>query len=157
MNPELDLTLDRIIRAPRSVVWTAWTDPAQLEQWWTPAPTVTRVETLEVRPGGGFVTRMSDDGQEFVPHMDAIFLAAEEGSRIVFTNAVDSTWRPALPATVPMTAEITLAEHADGTEYSVVVRHRSPSDRDRHEELGFHDGWGSVTAALATLVESRTS
>ncbi len=155
MNPELDLTLDRIIRAPRSVVWTAWTDPAQLEQWWTPAPTVTRVETLEVRPGGGFVTRMSDDGQEFVPHMDAIFLAAEEGSRIVFTNAVDSTWRPALPAPVPMTAEITLRDHPDGTAYGVVVRHGTPADRAKHHELGFFDGWGSVTAALAQLAEGQ--
>ena len=30
MNPDLDLHLDRIIRAPRSAVWEAWTDPASL-------------------------------------------------------------------------------------------------------------------------------
>jgi uncharacterized protein YndB with AHSA1/START domain len=34
------------------------------------------------------------------------------------------------------------------------VRHGDPSDRDRHEEMGFFDGWGSVTEALAALVES---
>ena len=54
-----------------------------------------------------------------------------------------------------MTAEITFAEHTDGTEYSVVVRHGHPSDRDRHHELGFYDGWVSVTEALAELVESE--
>jgi len=36
----------------------------------------------------------------------------------------------------------------------VIVRHADPASRDRHEELGFFDGWGSVTAALAELVES---
>ena len=157
IDPELDLTLHRVIGAPRQRIWEAWTQPEKFAKWWTPAPTVTRVDRLEPEPGGGLVTRMSDDGTTFVPHMDAVFLVVDLHERLVFTNAVDSSWRPAEPAPVPMTAEITLAEHADGTEYSVVVRHRSPSDRDRHEELGFYDGWRSVTAALATLVESRTS
>ena len=33
MNPDLDLTLQRVIRAPRTTVWHAWTDPAQLARW----------------------------------------------------------------------------------------------------------------------------
>ena len=39
MNPELDLGIDRVIRAPRKHVWDARTDPAHLAQWWVPAPT----------------------------------------------------------------------------------------------------------------------
>lgn len=50
-----------------------------------------------------------------------------------------------------MTAEIVLGRHPDGTDYRVVVRHGEPAVRDLHEELGFFDGWGSVTAALAAL------
>jgi len=155
IDPRLDLTLDRVIRAPRSVVWRAWTDPSRLQQWWVPAPTVARIDQLEVQPGGAFVTSMSDDGQEFVAHTDAIFLVVEAQERLVFTNAIDSGWRPAAPAPVPMTAEITFADHADGTDYRVVVRHGDPADRDRHEELGFFDGWGSVTAALAAAAEEE--
>lgn len=96
---------------------------------------------------------MSDDGRDFVPHSDALFLVVEEEERLVFTNAVDSAWRPASPDPVPMTAEITFGEHPDGTDYRVVVRHGDPAHRARHEQLGFFDGWGSVTAALAALVE----
>lgn len=116
---------------------------------------ITRVDRLDVRPGGGFVTRMSEDGVEFVPHTDSVFLVVEEGRRLVFTHAVTSAWRPASPEPVAMTAEVILSEHADGSDYQVIVRHADLATRAHHEELGFFDGWGSVTAALAELVESQ--
>lgn len=153
LDPTLDLALQRVIRAPRSAIWEAWTDPDLLARWWIPAPTQLRVDQLDVRPGGAFVTRMSDDGDTFVPHTDGIFLVVEPEQRLVFTNAITSSWRPTVPAPVLMTAEIALVEHADGIEYTATVRHGSPEDRDLHEDLGFHDGWGSVTEALAALVE----
>lgn len=156
-DPDLDLVLRRVIHAPPRTIWRAWTDPALLARWWTPAPTLTRVDQLDVRPGGGFVTHMSEDGHEFVPHTDSVFLVVEAEHRLVFTNAIDSAWRPAFPAPVSMTAEIVLGAHPDGTDYRATVRHREPSDRRRHEELGFFDGWGSVTAALAALAEGGSA
>lgn len=154
IDPRLDLTLQRTIHAPRMAIWRAWTEPALLERWWVPAPTLARVDRLDVRPGGAFVTSMSDDGDSFVPHMDGIFLVVEPEARVVFTNAIDSAWRPATPSPVSMTAEISLVDHPDGTDYRVIVRHGDPASRDLHQELGFFDGWSSVTAALAELAES---
>jgi uncharacterized protein YndB with AHSA1/START domain len=107
----------------------------------------------ETRPGGGFVTRMSDDGVRFVPHVDACFIVVDDRERIVFTNAVDSAWRPSTPEPVPMTAEITFGDHPDGTDYRIVVRHGDPAARAHHEKLGFADGWASVTDQLAVLAE----
>ncbi|PII81707.1 polyketide cyclase [Leucobacter sp. OLJS4] len=156
LDPERDLSIERVIRAPRERVWQAWTDPLQLAQWWVPAPTVARIDRFDPRPGGAFVTSMSDDGEDFVPHTDGIFLLLEAGSRLVFTNAITSSWHPAEPAPVAMTAEILFGEHPEGTAYRAVVRHGDPVDRARHEELGFFDGWGAVTAALAELVERGT-
>lgn len=52
-----------------------------------------------------------------------------------------------------MTAVITLADHPDGTDYAAHVMHRSDADRAMHEEMGFFDGWGTVIAQLAGLVE----
>ncbi|MFI7062894.1 SRPBCC domain-containing protein [Kribbella sp. NPDC050124] len=153
MNPELDLTLERVIRAPRAVVWKAWTDPDRFAQWWVPAPAVCRVERLDVRPGGAMVTRLSEDGERFGPHLDATFLVVDQEERLVFTNAIDSSWRPAKPDPIAMTAEISLADHPDGTDYRIVVRHADPASRALHEQLGFADGWGTVTKQLAELVE----
>lgn len=155
MNPELDLVIERIIRAPRATVWSAWTDPAKFEKWWLPAPMLCRVEHLNVESGGALVTRMSEDGVEFGPHLDATFLVVDELERIVFTNAIDSSWRPANPEPIAMTAEITLADHPDGTDYRIIVRHGDPASRDLHAELGFADGWGSVTKQLAEVAESE--
>ena len=155
MNPDLDLTLERVIRAPRAAVWSAWTDPARFEKWWLPAPARCRVDRLEVRPGGALVTRYSADGEGFVPHLDATFLVVDALERIVFTNAIDSAWRPVNPDPVSMTAEIILSDHPHGTDYRIVVRHGDPAARARHEELGFLDGWGTVTKQLAGLVEGE--
>ena len=96
---------------------------------------------------------MSDDGVAFVPHMDASFLVVDEHERLVFTNAVDSRLRPANPDPIAMVAEILFDDHPAGTDYRVVVRHGDPAARARHEEMGFFDGWGSVTGQLAAFVE----
>ena len=154
LDPDLDLRIDRLIRAPRARVWSAWTDPLQLARWWLPAPMQCRVDQLDVVSGGAFVTSMSDDGTAFAPHLDACFVVVEPGERIVFTNALDSRWRPTNPDPVAMTADITLSDHPDGTEYRAVVRHADAASRERHEELGFADGWGTVTAQLAAVSEA---
>jgi uncharacterized protein YndB with AHSA1/START domain len=150
-NSELDLTISRVIKAPRSIVWSAWTDPLSFAQWWLPAPTLCRVVDMNIRAGGRFVTEMSEASGPFVPHFDACFLDVIEGEKIVFTNALTGGWRPAAHGF--MTAVITFRDHAEGTEYTSLAMHKNRADREKHEKLGFHDGWGTVVAQLAALVE----
>nr|WP_132432986.1 SRPBCC family protein [Pseudonocardia endophytica] len=152
MDTELDLEVQRVIRAPRDRVWRAWTDPARFERWWVPAPARCRVEAMELVPGGAFRTLISTDDGAFVPHMDACVLAVDDGARLLFTDALTGGWRPSSQPF--MTAEITLADHPDGTAYRAMAMHRDRTDRDTHESLGFLDGWGTVVAQLADLVES---
>ncbi|MGF6176009.1 SRPBCC family protein [Ensifer sp. 4252] len=153
-NPDLDLTISRLIKAPRSVIWNAWTDPASFEQWWVPGPARCKVVEMDLRPGGAFVTRISEGGGAFTPHLDACFLAVDALQRIIFTNSLVAGWRPA--ENPFMTAIITLKDHPEGTDYAAHVMHRSNADRNMHEEMGFHDGWGTVIEQLARLVEGRT-
>lgn len=46
------LTLRRLIRAPRTAVWAAWTDPARLPLWWGPRGFTCRTHEIDLRPGG---------------------------------------------------------------------------------------------------------
>ncbi len=151
LHPDLDLQIARVIKAPRSVIWRAWTDPASFAQWWVPAPAKCKVLEMDLRPGGAFVTHISEDGGEFMPHMSGCFLAVDELERIVFTNSLVGGWRPAEQSF--MTATITLRDHPLGTDYLAHVMHKDSADRNMHEEMGFYDGWGTVIGQLAKLVE----
>lgn len=153
-DPKLDLSISRVIRAPRAAVWSAWTEPRNLEQWWVPKPALCSVLALEVRPGGAFATEISEDGSTFVPHMNACFLDVAEGRRIVFTDALLGGWRPSDHGFI--TAVISLEDHPDGTEYLAHVMHKDGADRNRHAELGFYDGWGTVIGQLAALLERQS-
>jgi uncharacterized protein YndB with AHSA1/START domain len=152
-DPDLDLTISRIIEAPRSAVWSAWTTPSSFEKWWIPEPSRCKVAEMDLEPGGSFVTLLSENGGEFVPHVRGCFLAVDELERIVFTDSLVAGWRPA--AEPFMTAVITMRDHPSGTEYFAHVMHKSKADRTLHEELGFYDGWGTVIEQLARLVERK--
>jgi uncharacterized protein YndB with AHSA1/START domain len=151
LDPERDLEISRIIKAPRTDVWDAWTRPEQFAKWWVPAPALCRVAEMELRPGGALTTLISEDGKEFGPHLSACYLEIEAGRRIVFTNALVGGWRPAEQPFI--TAVITLDDHDLGTAYRAVVMHKDPETRNTHQELGFYDGWGTVAGQLAALVE----
>lgn len=151
INPDLDLTISRVIRAPRSAVWSAWSNPDSFAQWWIPEPALCKVVEMDLRPGGALTTLMSENGGAFTPHLNACFLDIAEGERIVFTNALVGGWRPAEQAF--MTAIITMRDHPEGTDYFAHVMHKDSADRNMHAEMGFYDGWGTVAAQLARFVE----
>jgi uncharacterized protein YndB with AHSA1/START domain len=154
-SADLDLAIRRVIKAPRRLVWGAWADPASFAEWWVPAPARCKVVAMELRPGGALITEISEVGGAFQPHMNACFLDVAEGERIVFTDTLTGGWRPAEHPF--MSAIISFADHPDGTDYRAHVMHKSRADRDRHVELGFHDGWGTVAAQLAALAEQRAA
>lgn len=152
-DPTRDLSIGRVIKAPRAAVWAAWAEPASFVEWWLPAPTRGQIVEFELRPGGALRTLMSEDGGPFVPHMDASFVEVVEGERIVFTDMLTAGWRPAPRGFI--SAIITFADHPQGTDYRAHVLHKDAADRKAHLDYGFEDGWGTVIAQLAALVEGR--
>ena len=42
----------RVLDAPRELVWTAWTKPEHLAQWWGPDGFSTTTSAYNLRPGG---------------------------------------------------------------------------------------------------------
>ena len=57
------------------------------------------------------------------------------------------------PAGANKTAIITFDDLGDGTtRYTARVQHWSAEDRDAHETMGFHAGWGQCADQLAALV-----
>jgi uncharacterized protein YndB with AHSA1/START domain len=48
---ELEIRVERVFDAPRAHVFTVWTDPALIPEWWGDG---TVVEAMDVRPGGTY-------------------------------------------------------------------------------------------------------
>ena len=154
MNPDLDLALQRVIRAPRSVVWRAWTDPSQLATVVGPrADAVVRVDRLEARPAAPSSRRSATTAMAFGPHIDASFLVVDDAERLVFTNAVDSRWRPTRRTRSRWSPRSSSATTRTAPTTGSSSATATPPPARRHEELGFFDGWGAVTGQLAALVE----
>jgi uncharacterized protein YndB with AHSA1/START domain len=49
---DLEILITREFDASREVVFKAMTDPALIPRWWGPRGYTTRVDTMDVRPGG---------------------------------------------------------------------------------------------------------
>jgi uncharacterized protein YndB with AHSA1/START domain len=147
-----ELSITRLIKAPRTKVWQAWAHPQEFEKWWIPAPYLCRVKKLDLTPGGGFETLMSENGTEFKPHVEGCFLDIVPKERIVFTTALKEGWVPAEPW-LTLTSIITMQDEGTGTRYIARALHKNPEDTRKHDEMGFDEGWGTAMDQLAKLVE----
>lgn len=162
LNPELDLWFERIVDVPPELVWRAWTTPEQITQWFTPVPWKTIACEIDLRPGGLFSTTMqSPEGQEF-PNVGC-YLEIINNERLVWTNVLKPGFRPAKQAEpnldhpcddFMMTAVISLEPCNNGTKYTALVIHADSISRVKHEQMGFHDGWGAALDQLVAMVKN---
>jgi uncharacterized protein YndB with AHSA1/START domain len=145
-----ELVLTRVIDAPREKLFRAWTDAELLKQWFAPLPYTTPVAELDVRPGGAnLVVMRSPDGKD-LPNR-GVYLEVVENERLVFTDAYTQAWEPSQKPF--MTVILTFEDEGGGkTRYTARVRHWTVADREAHEKMGFHGGWGLCTDQLAALV-----
>ncbi|WP_349367145.1 MAG: SRPBCC family protein [Nitratireductor rhodophyticola] len=146
---ENELVLARIIDAPREKIFRAWTDPEILKQWFVPKPwTISKVE-MDVCPGGSSLIVMRDpDGNEY-PN-PGIFLEVVENEKIVTTDAFTGAWTPSQKPF--MTMILTLEDAGEGrTRYIARALHWNAEDREAHEKMGFHEGWGQCADQLEEI------
>jgi uncharacterized protein YndB with AHSA1/START domain len=150
--PETDreLILTRNIDAPPEKLFRAWTQPELLKQWFAPLPFTTPHAELDVRPGGSSVIVMrGPDGTDY-PNR-GVYLEVVENERLVTTDAFTSAWQPSEKPF--MTLILTFEDIGGGrTRYTARVRHWTVEDREMHEKMGFHEGWGTCADQLAALV-----
>ena len=149
MSADRELVLTRLINAPRAKVYRAWTDPELLKQWFAPKPYTTPVVEIDVRPGGSatFVMR-GPDGKDLPNH--GVYLEVVPNEKLVSTDAYVKAWEPSEKPF--MTLILTFEDEGGKTRYTARVRHWTVADREAHEKMGFHEGWGLCADQLEALV-----
>lgn len=134
------LEIVRFINVPADRVYEAWTDPAQLRQWFGPENVRTRNITADVRVGGKYRWDLtSPEGEEMSAFGE--YKELVPGKKIVFTWRWDDdeAWENRTSVVT-----IKLFERPGGTELR--FRHEqlpSEESRDRH-----NDGWNSLLDRL---------
>jgi uncharacterized protein YndB with AHSA1/START domain len=160
MTDKLDLVLERTIDAPIDLVWRAYTDPQHLKRWFAPRPYEISEIELDLQPGGIFRIRMiGPDGFDTGHGTPGCVLEVVEREKLVWTSALGPGYRPSEAGegceSFPMTAVITFADAGNGqTAYKAVALHKDAADRETHEKMGFHDGWGTTAGQLEELARS---
>jgi uncharacterized protein YndB with AHSA1/START domain len=134
------LEIKRFVNAPRAQVYAAWTDPAQLKQWFGPEWVQTRDIVAEVRTGGKFRWDLINcDGEEKT--IEGEYREVVSQKKIVFT------WRHCDDALWENQTSIVTVEFSDcdgGTELRLKHEHLpSEESRDDHDR-----GWKSVLDRL---------
>jgi len=144
------LVLTRLINAPREKLFKAWTTPELLKQWFAPAPwTITHAE-VDVRAGGSsLVVMRGPEGQEFP--CPGIYLEVVPNERLVFTDAYTKAWEPSEKPF--FTGVITFEDEGGKTRYTARALHWTDADREAHEKMGFHEGWGKCADQLEALAK----
>ena len=148
ITSDRELVLTRTIDVPRELLFKTWT--TQLPLWWGPHGTTVPVCSMELKAGGTFRTVMrAPDGTDYPT--GGVFLEVVENERIVFTDAYGAGWKPA--AAIFFTAIVTFESVAVGkTRYMARALHWTVQNCEKHESMGFHQGWGESLDRLVALV-----
>lgn len=139
------LQIERHIGAKPDVVWHAMTK--RQPEWWCPKPWTVEIIAQDWRAGGRSAMVMrGPDGEEM--RQEGVFLEVVDGRRFVTTDAFRVGW---VPQPAFMTGCWEVMPDGDGSLYRASARHWNATDMQRHEAMGFTNGWGICADQLAAM------
>ena len=130
---ELEIRVERIFDAPRAHVFSVWTDPHLIPEWWGDG---TVVEEMDVRPGGSWRFRTAHGVVE------GEFREVDPPERLVqtFQNHLQT---------------LEFEDLGDRTRLTQTMRFASPEERDTTMQYGVEEGakggFARVDAVLQKL------
>ncbi|HEX2790562.1 MAG TPA: SRPBCC domain-containing protein [Steroidobacteraceae bacterium] len=138
----LTLIVRRTIRATPARLFEAWTQPAQLRQWWGPESVVCIDAEVDLRVGGRYrIANRFADGK--ILWIAGEFEAIEAPHKLVYTWALE----PVSGATERVTVQF----RPLGESTEVIVTHEGIASvpvRQRHEQ-----GWQGCLSGLADYLQ----
>jgi uncharacterized protein YndB with AHSA1/START domain len=139
-----EIVLTRLFDAPRALVWTAWTDPRHVVNWWGPNGFTNTIHEMDVRPGGNWRFIMhGPDGRDYKNRIN--FIEVEKPARLVYAHGGDDD---AEPVNFHVTA--TFADEGGKTKVTLRMVFLSAEERDRVvKEYGAIEGGKQTLARLA--------
>jgi uncharacterized protein YndB with AHSA1/START domain len=134
-----ELVIERLMDAPASALWMAYTD--YLNEWFCPKPWRAELEEMDLRPGGRSAVTMYGPNGEVMPN-DGVYLEVVPERRIVFTDAFTTGWDP--QGAPFMVGSFEFEPQGEKTLLRARARHWNAETKEQHEAMGFEQGWGTM-------------
>ena len=140
-----EITVTRIIDAPRETVFEMWTNPKHIAEWWGPQGFTNTIEQMDVRPGG--VWRFVMHGPNGVDHQNEIvYREVVRPERLVYSHLSE----PHFDVTV------NFGEEGDKTKLALRMVFESAELRDKvAQEFRALEGVNQTIDRLEELVKTN--
>jgi uncharacterized protein YndB with AHSA1/START domain len=138
------LEINRVIKVSRERVYAAWTDPAQLKEWFGPENVQTRDLVADARVGGKFRWDLTNSEGEKMTMLGE-YRELQPGKKIVFTWKWDDdeTWENHISIVT-----VELSDREGGTELRL-THEQLPNEQSRD---GHTRGWNSALNKLENFL-----
>ncbi|MCF1707237.1 SRPBCC domain-containing protein [Tabrizicola sp. J26] len=147
MTEDRQITLSRLIRAPQSRVWQAWTDPQLLPQWFGPEGYSCQTKEIDLREGGVWRFDMiGPDGKVWANRHRITRHDPERRIEFILDSDDDASPR--------MQVVVTMEPEADGTRLTQVMTFPDAAMRDGAISFGAVELGKTTLSKLARLVEA---
>jgi uncharacterized protein YndB with AHSA1/START domain len=153
IHAERTVTITRVLKALRALVWQAWTDPELLKQWWGPEQFTNPFVEGDIREGG--VLNIVMHGPKNTPFdidmpMIKRYREIVPGKRLVFENEPIG---PDGERLIDGLTTVTFSDHADGTliEMTTTAKALAPVAIGMLE--GMEQGWIQSFDKLGRFLE----
>ncbi|WP_235296603.1 SRPBCC family protein [Portibacter marinus] len=128
--------IKRILNAPISLVWEAWSEPEHIVHWWNPKGSDTQIEKHDFKVGGEWkYTMLMPNGKPFI--------AEGRYVEIIYHEKICSV-ADFKPMTSNVEIQALFKSLGDQTEFTFNVIHPTVEYKIQQEKMGIQNGWGSV-------------
>ena len=146
-----EIVLSKVVAAPRSLVFKAWTDPAHLPRWFGPAGFTCETQEIDIRVGGRWrFVFVGPDGTRYTNRM--VFLKIESPRLLEMDHGSDKDDDPGKFRVI-----VTFDEQSNGKTV-VTLRQLHPTKAQRDAGISFgavefgHQTLDKLAAHLAAMV-----
>ena len=147
MSENLTLQLSKIIKAPRSRAFAAWTQPAELMQWFAPGPMKPQSIDVDLRIGGVFRWAMCGPSLQTGLTMNVVF--SGQFLDIQAEKLLQFTWQSEGNPQDHTLVTVSFADVEGGTEVAITQERISTAEVFNRNKIG----WSSMLDKLAVLAE----
>jgi uncharacterized protein YndB with AHSA1/START domain len=145
-----EIAITRFFKAPPALVFSAWSTPEKIAQWWGPIGFVTTSEKMEFKTGGHWrLVMRGPDGRDYRNRVQ--YLEIIENQKIVFQHDPEQGDEPSSHKTT-----VTFAEAPGGTRLEMRMTFASPQARDYIvKTYGAVEGLSQTIGRLSAFVDQR--